>query len=248
MGKRHRESVWMNMSQELKKTWLPKLQSRYARRNREGKTRMLDEICEDYGYERKYAIKLLGGSLPAADGRPPPGPEPQYGLIEPIVKQIWLSSEQPCGKRLEPILKQWLPYYERHFEKVGQRQRKLINTISPATLDRLLAPARAKHPGRGRCGTKPGSLLKTEIPVRTGTWDVTQPGYLEADCVFRTISDSDSNSNRTRLRLKSDRVPIQIGHRSDLIRTRFRVDIGQFLGATGMVSDMVRNPVRNGPE
>ena len=54
----------MHMSQEQKKEWLPKLQVRYERRNREGKSRMLDELCEDYGYERKYAIKLLGDSLP----------------------------------------------------------------------------------------------------------------------------------------------------------------------------------------
>ena len=53
--------------------------------------------------------------------------------------------------------------------------------ISSPTVDRLLAPARAEHPGRDRCGTKPGNLLKTEIPIRTGTWDLTQPGYLEAD-------------------------------------------------------------------
>jgi len=58
----------MNMSKELKKDWLPKLQQRYARRNREGKTRMIDELCADYHYERKYAIKLLSGRLPAAGG------------------------------------------------------------------------------------------------------------------------------------------------------------------------------------
>jgi hypothetical protein len=51
----------MNMSKELKSDWLPKLQTRYARRSREGKSRMLDELCEDYEYERKYAIKLLRG-------------------------------------------------------------------------------------------------------------------------------------------------------------------------------------------
>jgi hypothetical protein len=173
----------MNMSQELKESWLPKLRARYGRRNREGKSGMLDELCEDYGYERKYAIKLLGDSLPMASGRRRPGPEPQYGLIEPIVRQMWVASEQPCGKRLVPILKQWLPYYERRFERVSQRQRKLLQQISAATLDRMLAGARADNPGRGRCGTKPGSLLKTEIPIRTGTWDLTRPGYLEADSV-----------------------------------------------------------------
>jgi hypothetical protein len=144
---------------------------------------MLDELYEDHGYERKYAIKLLNNSLPLASGRVHAGPEPQYGLIEPIVEQIWLSSEQPCGKRLVPILRQWLPYYDRRFGGVSSRQRKLLLRVSAATLDRMLAGVRAEHTGRGRCGTKPGSLLKTEIPIRTGTWDLTQPGYLEADSV-----------------------------------------------------------------
>ena len=173
----------MNMSRELKESWLPKQQARYARRNREGKSRMLTELCQDHDYERKYAIKLLGNTLPAASGRPRPGPEPRYGAIEPIVRQMWKTAEQPCGKRLAVILPQWLPYYERRFGKLSFQQRKLLRQVSPATLDRLLAAARAEDPGRGRCGTKPGSLLKTEIPIRTGTWDLTQPGYLEADSV-----------------------------------------------------------------
>jgi hypothetical protein len=173
----------MNMSKEVKKDWLPKLQERYSRRNREGKSRMLDELCEDYEYERKYAIKLLCGGLPPSSGRVHPGPEPQYELIEPVVRQVWLTAEQPCGKRLAPILRQWLPYYERRFGQLSGRQRQLVRQVSAATLDRLLAAARAEHSGRGRCGTKPGSLLRSEIPIRTGTWDLSRPGYLEADSV-----------------------------------------------------------------
>ena len=173
----------MNMSKELKKDWLPKLQVRYSRRNREGKSRMLDELCEDYEYERKYAIKLLCGGLPPSSGRVHPGPEPQYELIEPVVRQVWRTAEQPCGKRLVPILRQWLPYYERRFGRLSGRQRQLVRQVSAATLDRLLAAARAEHSGRGRCGTKPGSLLRSEIPIRTGTWDLSRPGYLEADSV-----------------------------------------------------------------
>ena len=101
------------MSNEMKSEWLPKFQMRYARRSREGKSRMLDELCEDHGYERKYAIKLLSGSLPVGSDHKHPGPEPQYESIEPIVQKIWLNAEQPCGKRLVPILRQWLPFYER---------------------------------------------------------------------------------------------------------------------------------------
>ena len=147
----------MNMSKELKTDWLPKLQVRYSRRNREGKSRMLDEICEDYEYERKYAIKLLCGGLPPSSGRVHPGPEPQYELIEPVVRQVWLTAEQPCGKCLVPILRQGLPYYERRFGQLSGRQRQLVRQVSAATLDRLLAAARAEHTGRGRCGTKPGA-------------------------------------------------------------------------------------------
>ena len=171
------------MSQAIKTDLLPKLRSRYERRDRTGKTRMLDELCEDYGYERKYAIKLLRDTVPAPNGRPHPGPEPRYTLIEPVVRTIWLAAEQPCGKRLAPALPLWLRHYERHHDKFTARQRELLREVSAATLDRLLAPARAQHPLRGRCGTKPGSLLKTEIPIRTGTWDVRRPGYLEADSV-----------------------------------------------------------------
>ena len=103
----------MHMSQEMKENWLPKVRARYEKRSREGKTRMLNELCEDHGYERKYAIKLVNGSLPKTSGASRPGPVPQYEVIEPIVRQMWLAAEQPCGKRLVPILRQWLPFYER---------------------------------------------------------------------------------------------------------------------------------------
>lgn len=173
----------MHMSQDLKRELLPKLRHRYAQRGREGKSQMLDELCQDHGYERKYAIKLLSDTVPAPTGRPRPGPARQYTVIEPVVRTIWLAAEQPCGKRLAPALAIWLEPYQRHHGKLTARQRELLLHISPASIDRLLGPARAQHPLRGRCGTKPGSLLKTEIPIRAGTWDVTRPGYLEADSV-----------------------------------------------------------------
>ena len=97
-----------------------------------------------------------------------------------MVRHIWLTAEQPCGKRLATILGQWLPYYERHYGELSSRQRKLLRHVSPATLDRLLAPARAEYV-RGRCGTKPGNLLRTEIPIRTGTWDLSRPGGSRGD-------------------------------------------------------------------
>lgn len=173
----------MNMSREIKDDLLPRLQDRYAQRGRAGRSRMLDELCDDYHYERKYAIKLLRGNLPTPSGRKKPGPSRQYAVIEPVVRAIWLAAEQPCGKRLAPALELWLPHYQRRHGRLGWRQRELLKNVSSATLDRLLAPARAEHPLRGLSGTKPGSLLRTEIPIRTDNWDIQRPGFLEADTV-----------------------------------------------------------------
>jgi hypothetical protein len=173
----------MNMSRGIKEDLLPRLQGRYQGRGREGRSAMIDELCADYGYERKYAIKMLGGTLPPPNGRKKPGPPVQYSSVEPVVRTIWLAAEQPCGKRLKPALSLWLPHYERHHGRLRGRQRALLGQISAATLDRLLAPARAAYPLRGLSGTKPGSLLRAEIAVRTDNWDITQPGFLEADTV-----------------------------------------------------------------
>ena len=64
------------MSQEMKENWLPRVRARFEKRGREGKTQMLDELCEDHGYERKYAIKLLNGSLPEPSDLRRAGPVP----------------------------------------------------------------------------------------------------------------------------------------------------------------------------
>ena len=117
------------MSKELKLEMLLKLQTRYAGRKVEGKTRLLDEVCEDFGYERKYAIKLLGNRLVKAGGQGPPGPAKVYEVIEPVVREIWRAAEQPCGKRLAPILRLWLPFYESRHGRLSVRQRELLRGL-----------------------------------------------------------------------------------------------------------------------
>lgn len=171
------------MSRTTREELLSKLQWRYSHRNRQGKIQMLNDFCDDHGYERKYAIKLLGDTMSKPTGRCHPGPESKYLVIEPVVREIWKAAEMPCGKRLKPALKPWLPHYQRHYGKLSTKQRQLINQVSAATLDRLLAPQRASLQLKGRCGTKPGSLLKSQIPIRTDNWDINQPGFLEADTV-----------------------------------------------------------------
>jgi len=144
---------------------------------------MLDELCEDYDYERKYAIKLLRGGLPVPTGRAHPGPERKYQVVEPVVRQIWLTAEQPCGKRLAPVLRQWLPYYEERYGQLSVRQRNLIRHISPATLDGLLVPARA-HIQAGPVRDQTGEFVALgDSDSHRHLGDLSRPGYLEADSV-----------------------------------------------------------------
>jgi hypothetical protein len=143
---------------------------------------MLDEFCQQYGSERKYAAKLLGDALPAAKGADVPGPEPRYEPLREIVECIWSAAEQPCGKRLEPALELWLPHYEKHYGKLLPCQKKLLGQVSAATLDRMLAPCRAEHL-KGLCATRPGSLLRQQIPIQGEVWDESRPGFMEADSV-----------------------------------------------------------------
>lgn len=160
---------------------LQRLRRRYCDRGKEGKSRLLDEFCEQHGYDRKYAIKLLAASSPRAPAASPPGPQPKYAPVTDVLALIWQNAEQVCGKRLAPALPLWLPHYQRHFGKLLPSQRKLLDGISAATIDRLLA--RRKTALHGLSATRPGTLLRQQIPIQGEVWDETRLGFLEADSV-----------------------------------------------------------------
>ena len=173
------------MSQNSKREVLLKMRERYVGRGREGRSKLIQEVCELCGYDRKHAIKLLNGKLPIAGGcQRRGGPRRCYGEPETaVLKSIWLAAEQPCGKRLKAALELWLPYYESEHGGIDEELRGRILRLSAATIDRLLAPCRVALGSRGRCGTRPGTLLRKQIPVRTEHWDVAGPGWVEADTV-----------------------------------------------------------------
>lgn len=175
----------LKMSEKSREEVLRVMRERYARRGREARKKLLDEFCELCGYERKYAIKLLGGKR-RAEGRVrrKSGSKPKYEEPERrVLKVIWLACEQPCGKRLKAAVPIWLPDYVREHGPIDPQVRARVMKISPASMDRLLSVCRAKLGSRGRCGTRPGTLLRKQIPIRTEHWDVSGPGWLEADTV-----------------------------------------------------------------
>ena len=87
-----------------------------------------------------------------------------------------------CSSQLKTVIPMWLPYYEQEYKPIDDETRLLLLSVSPATLDRILSPVRARH-RKGLCGTKPGTLLRNQIPIRTDNWDIGSPGYMEADTV-----------------------------------------------------------------
>lgn len=164
--------------------YLKILRYNYQQSNRVQKQRILDEFCETYGYHRKAAARLLRG-LPIPDKKAKkPGKKKTYEpavLSEPL-KKIWLATDQMCGKRLKQALPLWLPHYHKHHEPPIDEISAQLLAMSAATIDRLLKPLKKSH-GKGLSGTKPGSILRKQIPISTNQWDTRQVGFMEADTV-----------------------------------------------------------------
>jgi len=174
------------MSPRSKREYTEAIHKRYKHASRSEKKVILDEFCSTTGYHRKYAIVLLKGfkrfRKPARKRR---GPKPKYKkdeIIKPL-KTIWLAANLPCSKRLKAILPLWLPGYTQRFGILPLDSVQALRNISPSTIDRLLQPVRARYGKHGRSTTKPGTLLRKQIPIATSQWDETRPGFLEADMV-----------------------------------------------------------------
>lgn len=171
------------MGKNERRAYRNAITKRYRQADRIEKSKILDEFCAVCGFNRKYAIRILQSRRRRAAQRP--GRKPRYvapALLEAI-KRIWFAADQMGSKRLKAALPLWLPHYERHYGALDASTRAQLIAISPATLDRVLKPIRAQHGKKGLCGTKPGTLLRNQIPIRTDHWDVSQPGFMEADTV-----------------------------------------------------------------
>lgn len=169
------------MSQITREEVLFRKRDRYRRAGKEHKSKILDEVVELFGYHRKAAIRALRAppevAAPFVVGRPR-AYDPEK-LLGPL-KAIWLHALQPCGVRLKGAMADWLPAYEQDHRRLDADVRQGLLKASRATLDRLLRPARVQH--RRRAATRPGTLLRQQIAIRT-EWDENAPGFLEVDTV-----------------------------------------------------------------
>jgi hypothetical protein len=174
------------MSPRSKREYREAVHLRYKNATRTEKTAILDEFCATCGCHRKHAIRVLKGfkrfTKPKAKKRGKPTVYQKEEIRKPL-KKIWLTANLPCSKRLKVMLPIWLPGYVELFGELAPDVTNAILKISAPTIDRILKPIRFHYTKRGRSTTKPGTLLRKQIPIKTNQWDESRPGFLEADTV-----------------------------------------------------------------
>lgn len=173
------------MAGERTLSGLKSYRKRYLKLDRGGRSKLLDDFCENTGYHRKYAISLLSQAVDS----PVPGSVPRrrgatYGpAVVRVLAHIWKAAGYPWSVRLKAMLPQWLPWARAHLRGLTPEIEAALLKVSTRQIDRLLAPKKRQVRKRLYGHTKPGTLLKSQIPIRTDNWDVTRPGYLEIDLV-----------------------------------------------------------------
>jgi hypothetical protein len=172
------------MSLSAKREALARVHGRYQRGGRLHKKLILDEFCATCGYHRKAALRLLNRPLALGPSKRR-GPKVLYDPAEmmPVLKAIWLTSDQLCSKLLKAALPEWLEHPERGSAPLPEAFKEKLLKISPAQIDRLLRPSRLQHPKKGLSATRPGTLLRHAVPTRHGPPDTSRLGSVEADTV-----------------------------------------------------------------
>ena len=178
---------WMRLTLAQRRAITETTATRYQAASKRGKGLILDELCAITGWHRSHARKALKAAL-APTVVIMGGPRPvRYGPeVIAALTVCWTVLGMPAGKRLAPMLTELVTVL-RHFRElvISDETAALLVSMSAATIDRRLADERARCKIRGRVGTKPGSLLKSQIPVRTwAEWDDARPGFVEIDTVF----------------------------------------------------------------
>lgn len=181
----------LRMRNTLKEaTW-----KRYRKASKPMKSKILDELCAITGYHRQYAIAQLnqmGDREPRLPRRPRTRPRHYTQDVLAVIEKVWEEAGYPWSVRLKGILKLWLPWIRRRYALTPRQEAKILE-IGTRTIDRYLAAKKRDLRKRLYGRTKPGTLLRHQIPIKCESWNEVAAGHLEMD----TVSHSGENAGGT---------------------------------------------------
>lgn len=162
---------------------VPRIRAKYRLAAHKKRSKILDELVDLTHMPRKSLIRTLNKNPRKPKKRQGPNSTYKPEKIVPVLKTIWFAMDQPCSRKLKAALPHWLPFYELMYDCVDNDTKEKIVSISTPTIDRILKPIKAKTERKRFCGTKPGTILKNQIPIKVNQWSETDPGFVETDTV-----------------------------------------------------------------
>lgn len=166
------------MTNGAKSQYLTAIRERYSKSTKKEKKAILDEFTKVCRYSRKYAIRILGGSVEPRIRKPGPAPTYDLAFVDHL-KALWEAMDRACSKKMVAAMPQWLPFYKDSRLTADRHQKLLV--VSASTIDRLLKPFK-ETPVRGLSATTKSALLGA-IPIELLSGNIDKPGFVEADTV-----------------------------------------------------------------
>jgi len=172
------------MSGERLQKALKEYRRRYRRVTQSEKSSVLNDFCSVTRYHRKYAIRLLNQSLdtPVSAGKRQRGVTYSKTALR-VIEVIWEAAGYPWSERLKALMPLWLPWARKMLNGLTEQVEQQVLRITSRQIDRRLRKKKQTLKRRLYGRTKPGTLLKHHIPLKTDCWDVTEPGFSEIDLV-----------------------------------------------------------------
>lgn len=172
------------MGKKTKWEYFRAIYHRYRKASLPTKTKILEEFCQVCGYNRKYAITKLNGPTPQLQvlAKRPRRSTTYSSQTVSILQAVWEASGYPWSVRLKALLPLWLPWIKKRFPLSPKIEQQLL-LISARQIDRRLKATKTQLKRRLYGRTKPGTLLKHHIPIKTDSWNVQTPGFTETDLV-----------------------------------------------------------------
>jgi len=172
------------MKLKFKMEYLKKIYQRYHKSPKKEKNKILNEFCKVCEYHRKHAIRILNG-IPPGDCKTSYHRKQNFKYLHQTIstlEYIWESANYPWSEKLKALIPIWLPKLKQQMPISDDIEKQLLS-ISPSTIDRRLKKKKYQIRKRIYSTTKPGYLLKNQIPIKTDCWDVNKPGFIEVDLV-----------------------------------------------------------------